>query len=187
MSELRGLQRSVGWIGQVIAWFVISVVVAMLAICVLIPRIGGATPYTILTGSMRPTLPPGTLVVSKPTSVDDINIGDVITFQIESGKPTVATHRVIGRIADREGNPEFLTKGDANNSPDAEPVSAVQIKGKTWYEVPHLGRVNILIDNAQRHLISVLIISGLLIYAGFMFTSSIRERITRSMEEEAVS
>lgn len=179
MRGLRGLRGIAGWFGQVVSWTVIAAVVAMLALCVAIPRIGGATPYTILTGSMRPTMPPGTLVVSKPTSVDDIDIGDVITFQIESGKPTVATHRVIGRTSDRDGNPRFLVQGDANDVPDANPVREAQIKGKLWYKVQHLGRANILIDNAQRQLISVLIISGLFVYAGFMFASSARERMAR--------
>jgi len=189
MSELRGLRSVVGWLGQIVSWIVIVAVVAMLAVCVAIPRIGGATPYTILTGSMRPTMPPGTLVVSKPTHVDDIDIGDVITFQIESGKPTVATHRVIGRTTDREGNPQFLVQGDANDVPDANPVRAVQIKGKLWYKVQHLGRVNVLIDNAQRQVVSVLIISGLLAYAGFMFASSVREPMARPgpKDKEAIS
>lgn len=149
----------------------------MLAICVAVPRLGGATPYTILTGSMRPTMPPGTLLVVKPVAVDDIDIGDVITFQIESGKPTVASHRVIGKTAARDGTPRFLTQGDANDAPDANPVRTAQIKGKMWYRVQHLGQVNILIDNAKRQAVSVLIISGLLAYAGFMFAASARERI----------
>lgn len=187
MSEHSGLRSSVGWLGQVLAWVVITAMVVMLAACVVIPRIGGATPYTILTGSMRPALPPGTLVVVKPVKAEDINIGDVITFQIKSGDPTVATHRVIGIQAEQDGTPKFLTKGDANNAAEPKAVMAAQLKGKMWYEVPYLGRVNVLIDNAQRHAITVLIISGLLIYAAFMFTSSTRERIKRSKEKEAVS
>ena len=187
MNELSGLRSSAGWLGQVVAWIVITAMIVILAACVVIPRIGGATPYTILTGSMRPTLPPGTLVVSKPANVDDINIGDVITFQIRSGKPTVATHRVIGRIADRKGNPQFLVQGDSNGSPDSRPVSAVQIKGKMWYAVPFLGWVNVLINNAQRHALSVLIISGLLIYSAFAFTSSARERVTKNRPKEQVA
>lgn len=183
--------RSVGgWVGQVIAWLVISTVVVMLALCVVIPKIGAATPYTILTSSMEPTLPPGTLVVSKPATPTAIDIGDVITFQIESGKPTVATHRVIAISAEQDGTPRFHTQGDANDTPDAKTVRPEQIKGKSWYQVPYLGHANFLIDNAQRHLLSVLIISGLLIYAGYMFVSAARERLTKkspSKNREAVS
>ena len=46
------------WFGQVVAWAVIVAVVSVLAVAVLVPRVTGATPYTILTGSMRPSFPP---------------------------------------------------------------------------------------------------------------------------------
>ncbi len=60
------------------------------------PRLGGATPYTVLTSSMEPEYPPGTLVVVRPVPIEEIGIGDVITYQLESGEPTVVTHRVVG-------------------------------------------------------------------------------------------
>ncbi len=51
--------RSVlGWAGQVFAWLVILAMVSLLAVAVVIPRLGGATPYTVLTGSMQPGMPP---------------------------------------------------------------------------------------------------------------------------------
>ena len=84
----RSAGRSVvGWIQQVIAWTVILGVLFMITAAVLVPRLGGATPYTILTGSMTPKMPPGTLVVVKPRPIDKIGIGDVITYQFESGSP----------------------------------------------------------------------------------------------------
>ncbi len=71
----------------VACWLVILAVVAMLAVAVAIPRLGGGTPYTILTGSMEPNYPPGTLVVAKPAEPSDIRIGDVITFQLGRASP----------------------------------------------------------------------------------------------------
>ena len=49
-----------------------------------------------LTSSMEPGLPPGTLVIVKPIDPVDVRIGTVITYQLESGKPTVVTHRDCG-------------------------------------------------------------------------------------------
>ncbi len=187
MSERTRARSIAGWLGQVIAWFVIAAVVGMLAICVVIPRLSGATPYTILTGSMRPDLPPGTLVVVKPAAADDIEVGNVVTYQLKSGEPTVVTHRVLGISFAGDGTRTFTTQGDANNAPDADKVLPAQIKGKVWYAVPHLGRVNNLIDNAQRHAISVVIIGGLLAYAAYMFVTSGRERRTAKQKEEEVS
>ena len=88
MSTLRAEKHSIlGWTGQVLAWFVIAGVLVLLTLAVLVPRVGGATPYTILTGSMEPGLPPGTLVVVKPVPADRIAIGSVITYQLDSGTP----------------------------------------------------------------------------------------------------
>lgn len=184
MNERLGLRITAGWFGQVIAWFFIAAVVAMLLAAVLIPRMGGGTPYAILTGSMRPDLPIGTLVVMKPVDATDIGVGNVVTYQLKSGEPTVVTHRVVAVGFDSDGTRIFTTQGDANNSPDAKKVIPAQIKGKFWYQVPYLGRVNILINKAQHHAITVLIVSGLLIYAGFMFTGSVRERIAKKRSND---
>lgn len=183
MSERTRVRSVAGWIGQVFAWFVIAAIVVMLAVCVVVPRLGNATPYTILTSSMEPDYPPGTLVVAKPVDAKDINVGDVVTYQLTSGDPTTVTHRVIAITSDR-GALRFHTQGDANNTPDAKLVVPEQIKGKLWYAVPQLGRVSNLIDNAQRHAISVVIVGGLLAYAAYMFVSSVRERRSTKKKEE---
>lgn len=184
MSEQTRVRSVAGWLGQVTAWFVIAGVAVMLALCVVIPRFGGATPYTILTGSMQPDFPPGTLVVMKPVAAEDIGVGTVVTYQLKSGESTVVTHRVVAVGLSSDGTRVFTTQGDANNAPDAEKVIPAQIKGELWYGVPYLGRVSNLIDNAQRHVISVLIIGGLLAYAAYMFVTSGRERRTVNKKEE---
>ena len=184
MSERTRARSVAGWLGQVTAWFVIAAVVVMLAVCVVIPRLGGATPYTILTGSMRPDFPPGTLVVVKPAAAEDIGLGSVVTYQLKSGESTVVTHRVVAVGIDSDGTRIFTTQGDGNSAPDPEKVIPAQVKGKVWYAVPHLGRISNLIDNAQRHAISVAIIGGLLAYAAYMFVTSARERRTTTKKEE---
>ncbi|MEV7396591.1 signal peptidase I [Aeromicrobium sp. NPDC092404] len=166
------MKSTAGWIGQVVSWFVIFAMLAVLAVCVLIPRLGGGTPYTILTGSMKSTLPQGTLVVVKPTPMDQIEIGDVITFQIKPGEPAVATHRVTARTVADDGTPRFFTKGDDNNAPDREQVRAEQIRGKLWYSVPVIGRANTLLDKSQHQAAVVTAGSGLLLYAAFMLVSA---------------
>lgn len=165
--------RSVlGWAGQVFAWLVILVMVALLAVAVVIPRLGGATPYTILTGSMAPGMPPGTLVVVKPVDPADIAVGTVITYQLESGQPTVVTHRVTGVGVNARGEQRFTTQGDANNTPDAEAVRPIQVRGARWYAVPHLGRVNTLMSGQERQM-AVYAVAALLIgYAGYQFVSA---------------
>jgi signal peptidase len=148
----------------------------MLVVSVLIPRLAGATPYTILTGSMEPGMPPGTLVVAKPIDASDIAIGNVITYQLNSGEPTVVTHRVVGMGFNGHGERVFRTQGDANNAPDPKPVLPMQVKGERWYAIPYLGYVSNLFSAAQRQTAVVIIAIGLLVYAASMFIAAARNR-----------
>lgn len=161
-----------GWVVQVVSWAIILGVIAALLVAVVIPRFAGATPYAVLTGSMRPDYPPGALVVTRPAPEPDINEGDVITYQLESGKATVVTHRVVRRSTNLKGDVLFDTQGDANEVVDAKPVKPVQIKGKLWYSVPYLGYANTIITGKERDITLTIVVSVLLCYSAYMFTSA---------------
>lgn len=165
-----------GWLTQVVAWFVIVAVVLVLAVSVLVPRLAGARPYTILTDSMRPGMPPGTLVVVKPIEARDIRTGMVVTYQLESGKPAVVTHRVVGQGYDAKGRLVFRTQGDANDVADAKAVKPVQIIGVRWYHVRRLGRVTNTITSSQRQIAVTIVAVGLLGYAATMIAGAMRDR-----------
>lgn len=171
--------RVLGYAGQVIAWVVVLGMLGALVAAVLLPRLAGATPYTILTSSMKPSMPPGTLVVVRPTPVDEIGIGSVITYQVESGEPTVVTHRVVAQGIGATGEPVFRTQGDANDVPDATWVLPVQVKGELWYSAPYLGRVGDLVTTAQRDALLMVVVTGLVGYAVIMFAGAVRERRSR--------
>ena len=168
-----------GFLVQMLSWVVILAIAAMLTVAVLIPRMGGATPYTILTSSMRPMNPPGTLVVVKPIPVQKIAIGDVITYQLESGEAQVVTHRVVEVRRALDGKTTFITKGDANPIVDAKPVMPFQIKGQLWYRAPYLGHVNLMLSGHQRQIATIIVAGGLFLYAGFMFVGSLRDGTRR--------
>lgn len=170
---VRGVTR---WGGQVLAWLVIVVTLGVLSLCVLVPRVGGGTPYTVLTSSMEPDFPPGTLAVVRPVAPEAVDVGDVITFQLVSGQPQVATHRVVAISAAPDGTMEFVTQGDANPRPDEDVVVPAQVKGKLWYAVPELGRANLLVDDVQRHAATLLVAGGLLAYAAVMVVGSVRDK-----------
>ncbi|WP_219818318.1 signal peptidase I [Clavibacter michiganensis] len=149
---------------------------AALTVCVVLPQLANGTALTILTGSMRPGMPPGTLVVIRPIAPQELRIGDVVTYQIDSGQPTVVTHRVVGVAYDGSGQRTFTTRGDANGSDDPRPVRAVQIRGEEWYHVPYLGYVNSLLSGQQRGVGRLLIAGALLSYAAWMVAGAVRDR-----------
>ena len=79
--------------------------------------------FSIVSDSMEPTIPKGSMIVSsKPKSVDEIKAsssetakdGTVITFKAKnaSGESILLTHRVVGISTDKNGKVTFTTRGD---------------------------------------------------------------------------
>ncbi|ORL84000.1 signal peptidase I [Prescottella equi] len=164
------------WVKSVVSWLLLIAMVGILVLTIVIPRLTGSTPYTVLTGSMEPTYPPGTLVVVKPQDPASLQTGDAITFQWESGKPDVVTHRIVGKQYTAGGDLIFTTRGDANGAPDERPVVPGQVRGKVWYAVPYAGYVNNFITGKQRSVLLMVVVGGLLAYAVTMFVSSGRDK-----------
>jgi signal peptidase len=165
-----------GQAGRFLAWLVMLGLGALVVVAVLVPRIGGATPYVIETGSMRPQLPPGALVVVRPVDAADLRLGDVITYQVRSGDPTVVTHRIVAQGIDSTGKPRFRTQGDANDAVDRGWVQPAQIEGRRWYAVPVVGHVTTLVTAGQRDVLVPGVAGLLLGYAVVMVATDLRNR-----------
>jgi signal peptidase I len=96
--------------------------------------------FMVLTGSMHPTIDPGSMVYVRKEQF--YNSDDIISFTVEGGD--TVTHRVVR--SERNGNTvQYITKGDANNIEDKNPVPADKIIGKVFVFVPYVGHaVNFL-------------------------------------------
>ena len=166
-------------IGLLVGTVLLSCAALVALVAVIVPAVGGATTYTVLTRSMEPGLPPGTLLVVRPTTVDDLRVGDVITFQLESGKPTVVTHRITEVQLTEGGERLFTTQGDANANADPEPVKPVQIRGSLWYAIPYLGWVSSLRSSDAAD-VWIPVVAGLVLcYAAVMVVGAVRDRRRR--------
>lgn len=165
-----------GWAWRVATWTVLLAALAALALVVAVPRLAGATPYTVLTGSMQPSLPPGTLVVVRPAPPEVIGVGTIITYQLKSEEPAVVTHRVVSQAVDDEGEPVFQTQGDANQVADRAWVRPVQVRGEKWYAVPYLGYVSHVLTGKERQMGTYLVAALLLGYAAVLLGAGLREQ-----------
>jgi len=97
------------------------------------PFLAGAdSSYTVMSGSMSPTLKPGDLILVKQTDPAVVEVDDIITVKYET---EVFTHRVFEKKFE-EGIYLFKTKGDANEDPDPTWLNASQIMGKTVFVIP---------------------------------------------------
>ena len=111
----------------------------MLAAALAGVRIFGIRPMTVLSGSMEPEYPVGSLIYVKPVDYRDLQVGDVITFMLS--EDTIATHRIVEIIPDEEepGTVRYRTKGDANETEDGGLVHYKNVVGSPVYMIPKLG------------------------------------------------
>jgi signal peptidase len=134
---LRILIRALRILGTVVS----TVAVMALAAMMFATTSGRYRPITVLTGSMRPTMPEGSVMVQVPIPVNQVQVGDVITYRIPVEDHRVISHRVV-EIVSR--SPEFvvITKGDANPAPDTWRAALLgETSWKTVYTVPNAGYV----------------------------------------------
>lgn len=163
-------------LGRGLAWGAFALVGLVAVLVLVVPSVIGAERYTILGGSMEPTIPLGSLVVVQPREFDDVRVGDVITFQLASGEAAVATHRVVGEGRSGDGERVLVTQGDANDTADLEPVRAPQLRGVLLYSIPLLGWMNVLISGEFRAWVLPFASGALLVYAAWMFLGAWRDR-----------
>lgn len=163
---------------------VIMVVVITFAFLLVGIRIFGLTPYTVLSGSMEPNYHVGSLIYVKQVDPADLKVDDPITYVIEGD--TVVTHRIIEVLYD-EKDPtslSFRTKGDNNDDPDGEPVSAKNILGMPVFTIPLLGYVAVFIQNPPGSYFVIGILASLLILA---FMPDLLNKLLGSVETEEES
>src|SRR3989338_5672325 len=98
-------------------------------------RLAGIRSMVVLSGSMTPSLPVGSVVYVQKSPV--YNKGDVISFSTDKG--VTVTHRIMEVTKDIKGKTQFVTKGDVNNTQDKELVSMDNVIGKSMLNVPYLG------------------------------------------------
>jgi signal peptidase len=174
-TRLRAAARQVG---AALSSFVLVTVVLVALAMIVVPLALGATPFTVLTGSMEPTMPAGTLVVTRPVDPADIELGDVVTYQLRSGQPEVVTHRVVGLGFGTDGARQLILRGDANNVED-DPVRAVQVRGVVVYRIPYLGYLNTYVGANRPGWLLRVVAAGLIAYGGVLVVGGARERRTR--------
>jgi signal peptidase len=113
--------------------------VLLLVATATVPVLFGYHTYTVNGGSMEPAVHSGSVAVTAPTASQGLKVGDVIGYRSSSDvKPVL--HRII-RIDDKDGKRLFVTQGDQNRTPDAEPVALKGPGDRLVYSVPYAGYV----------------------------------------------
>lgn len=92
---------------------------------------------------MQPAYNVGDMVFVKIEKADNINVGDVITFNPSSDGGAYLTHRVSKKLTDYQGTGLtcFRTKGDADDSEDSFLIDESRVIGKVTFHLAKLGFV----------------------------------------------
>lgn len=114
----------------------IIIVVACLPLTV--PKVFGYEMYTVISGSMEPSIPTGSLVYIKDMEPQDVADGDVIAFYGGHDSNAIITHRV---VKNRVVMGEFVTKGDANEKEDMNPIPYMNFLGRVELSIPVVGEL----------------------------------------------
>ena len=112
---------------------IIAVIVLLLPF--VLPRFLGLDTYRIVSGSMEPRIPVGSMVLVEPVLGKDMTEGEVMAFYRNG---TIVVHRVLENNT-LEGM--ISTKGDANDTEDLQEVSYPEVIGRVKASYPYMGDI----------------------------------------------
>jgi signal peptidase len=164
------------WI-DILTWVVLLVFVSPFIVYTA-PQLLGYNAHIVESGSMRPSMPPGSVMFETSVNPRNIETGDVIVFRPNDTRmeEDLVTHRVVDI---REGNYslQFRTMGDANSEPDPGWTPDYRVTGKKLFSIPFLGTVISVFQSLPVILAMVGLPSAILIRKELL-------KILENMEEE---
>jgi len=163
---------------KVLLTALLAMMLGAITVLVVLPRATHGRALTVLTGSMTPSIPVGSIVLVQPVDTRTLHVGDVATYQGGTpSAPDFVTHRIV-KIDTSTTPTTFTFKGDANRGPDIKPVPATAIRGKVWFRVPYLGSVrDAMHTRGGLAGVAMLLLAGYSLYQG---STALRDRRRKS-------
>ncbi|MCD9199803.1 signal peptidase I [Aeromicrobium wangtongii] len=137
---------------------VVVIAVTLAGIGYLAPSLFGYERYVITGGSMSGTFEKGSVAFEKPVPVEDVKVGDVITYlpPPDSGVTNLVTHRIISDKILDTGVRQLQTQGDANPDPDPWKFSlTADTQPVVKTTVPHVGWVFVAMADRETRMLVV--------------------------------
>ncbi|MEN8904728.1 MAG: signal peptidase I [Clostridiales bacterium] len=102
-------------------------------------------PSIIVTGSMKPKISPGDMVISKRIKGNKAKLNDIIHFKDDN---IYVFHRIIN-IKNNRGKTNFITKGDNNREADFGLLKSEDIRGKVIFVIPKIGWPTLILKDKK--------------------------------------
>jgi len=144
-----------------ILFYLAAALLAAAILLMVIPQFFGVRMLAVVSPSMEPEIPVGSMIVTVPVAIGDLQVDDDVTF-VRNESLVLITHRV---IAIDEENGRITTQGIANNTADA-PVSIDNIVGRVVFRLPLAGYpINWLSSVRGKIIAATAIVVLLIVYA----------------------
>lgn len=134
---------------------VLMVLVLAACLSLVIPKAIGYDAYVVVSGSMEPNIPVGSLVYSHKEDPASLQAGDVIVFVDPARGSTPITHRI---VSNDTAAGTIITKGDANDSEDANPATYNNVLGKVMVHIPRIGFIAAMLTSKPGKVITGLLL-----------------------------
>src|SRR3990170_6000202 len=123
---------------------------------------------TVSSQSMQPTLNQGDLIVLRGEQAENIDLGDIVAFNVPSPydklAPSPTVHRVVEKWTENEET-YFKTRGDNNNDADTWEVPEENVVGKySQFRIPYIGFVVIFLKTPLGLALLVLTVAFAFVY-----------------------
>ena len=138
---------------------IIVIMVIFMCIPFVVPKVIGVNVYEVVTSSMAPELPVGSVVYVQTCKADEVKVGDIISFYVGTDEENIISHRVVEINVDEQGDFFFITKGDANSDIDSMQVDVKHFVGKVKFKINNISWLVRLFDTST----GIIILIGLII------------------------
>ncbi|MFC5177477.1 signal peptidase I [Nocardioides taihuensis] len=138
----------------------------LVALSFIAPAAFGYQRYVITGSSMTGTIDLGSVVFSEVVPVDELEVGDVITYlpPPESGVDDLVTHRIVSIDGD-----VYRTQGDANSDPDPWTFRLDQAtQSRVVLDVPYVGYAFIALHDRTLRMVLIGIPAALIALASLV-------------------
>ena len=149
-TNQNGDARLHRWISTVVTvLLVLAVVFCLYSVVQVLSKgyvnIGGFMMFRVVTGSMEPAMPIGTLLITRQVDIETVAVNDIVCFRTQVSEiwGKIVTHRVVDILESGSGGILLETKGDANLASDIHYVDSSNFIGRVIW---HSGDDNILAD-----------------------------------------
>lgn len=172
--------------------FIITLVIMAIIGVILVQRfsdnnmsLAGYRIFTVITESMVPKYEVGDVLLVKETDINEINVGDDVTYLGEKGSfaDKIVTHQVVSIEKGESGELEITTKGIANDTEDPV-ISESQIYGVVIRKLEVITYLNGIINNMYGMYFLIIIPLAIIMFTEFKAFREDDKKIKEEYEDD---